>query len=150
EEGKKVLAIEMDLEALAVEFMALHELRDQVWLARRGGEGRDEILMRAYVVDDRARLDDTRQAVDVDIDAVATLTLPLLHRTLQREQHFNFDEDTSDLGDPLANAVIGWSEGNWHWNLGTLVNIPIGPWTKASDTNLAFNHWGVDTTGAVT
>jgi hypothetical protein len=65
-----------------------------------------------------------RKAVNVDIDALATLTLPLLHRTLQREQRFNFDEDTNDLGDPLANAVIGWNEGNWHWNLGTVVNIP--------------------------
>jgi hypothetical protein len=42
------------------------------------------------------------------------------------------------------------SSGNWHWNIGTLLNIPIGPWSKDSDTNLSFNHWGLDTTAAVT
>jgi hypothetical protein len=50
----------------------------------------------------------------------------------------------------VANALIGWHEGNWHWNIGTLLNIPIGPWSKNSDTNISFNHWGLDTTAAVT
>ena len=91
-----------------------------------------------------------RKAIDVDIDALATLTLPLLNRTLQVGRHFDFNESTTDLGDPVANALIGWHEGNWHWNIGTLVNIPIGPWSKDSDTNISFNHWGLDTTAAVT
>ena len=63
---------------------------------------------------------------------------------------FGRKESTTDLGDPLANALIGWHEGNWHWNIGTLLNIPIGPWSKQSDTNIAFHHWGLDTTAAVT
>lgn len=91
-----------------------------------------------------------RKAIDVDIDALATLTLPLLNRTLQVGRHFDFNESTTDLGDPVANALIGWHEGNWHWNIGTLVNIPIGPWSKDSDTNISFNRWGLDTTAAVT
>jgi len=91
-----------------------------------------------------------RKAIDVDIDALATLTLPLLNRTLERGGRFHFDESTTDFGDPVANALIGWHQGNWHWNLGTLLNIPIGPWSQTSDTNISFNHWALDTTGAVT
>ena len=30
------------------------------------------------------------------------------------------------------------------------MNVPIGPWSNSSISNLSFNHWGVDTTGAVT
>src|SRR5712692_5445451 len=41
-------------------------------------------------------------------------------------------------------------EGNWHWNVSTLVNAPIGPWSNSSISNLSFNHWGLDTTAAVT
>jgi hypothetical protein len=91
-----------------------------------------------------------RKAIDVDIDALATLTLPLLSRTIQAGRRFNFDESTTDFGDPLANALIGWHEGNWHWNVGTLLNIPIGPWSRQRDTNISFNHWALDTTAAVT
>src|SRR5262245_27195312 len=91
-----------------------------------------------------------RKAIDVDIDALATLTLPLLNRTIQAGRQFHFDESTTDLGDPVANALIGWHEGNWHWNIGTLLNVPIGPWSKERDTNIAFNHWALDTTAAVT
>ena len=72
-----------------------------------------------------------RKALDVDLDALATLTLPPpLNRTLQVGRQFHFDESTTDFGDPLANALIGWHQGNWHWNIGTLINIPIGPWSK--------------------
>jgi hypothetical protein len=91
-----------------------------------------------------------RKAIDVDIDALATLTLPLLNRTIEVGRHFRFDETTADLGDPLGNVLIGWHEGNWHWNIGALVNVPIGPWSNDSDTNLSFNHWAVDNTAAVT
>jgi hypothetical protein len=81
-----------------------------------------------------------RKAVDVDIDALATLTLPLLNRTLQAEKHFDFDQSTTDLGDPALNALIGWHEGNWHWNLNALLNVPIGPWSNSSITNLPIHR----------
>ena len=55
--GMRLSAVEMDLEGLAVELVALHQLRDQIGLARRRGKGRDEVLVRADVVDDRAGLD---------------------------------------------------------------------------------------------
>jgi hypothetical protein len=91
-----------------------------------------------------------RKAIDVDVDVLATLTLPILNQTIERGRRFHFDESTTDFGDPVANALIGWHQGNWHWNIGTLLNIPIGPWSQSRDTNISFNHWALDTTAAVT
>jgi hypothetical protein len=91
-----------------------------------------------------------RKAVDVDIDALATLSLPLLNRTIEADRHFNFDQSTTDLGDPALNALIGWHEGNWHWNLNALLNVPIGPWSNSSITNISLHRWAFDATGAVT
>ena len=42
----------MNLEVLAVQRVALPHLLDEVGFARRRSEGRDEVLMRANVVDD--------------------------------------------------------------------------------------------------
>ena len=82
---------------------------------------------------------------------LATLTLPPpLDTTLQAGRHFDFDDSSTKFGDPVFNALIGWHEGNWHWNIGALVNVPIGPWSNDSISNIAFNHWGLDTTAAVT
>src|SRR5262245_63446114 len=66
-----------------------------------------------------------RKAIDVDIDALATLTLPLLNRTLEVDRRFHFDESTTNIGDPALDALIGWHQGNWHWNLQALLNVPI-------------------------
>ena len=91
-----------------------------------------------------------RKAVDVDIDALATLTLPLLNKTIEANRHFNFDQSSTDLGDPALNALIGWHQGKWHWNLNALLNVPIGPWSNSSITNISIHRWAFDTTGAVT
>jgi hypothetical protein len=89
--------------------------------------------------------------VDLDLDAVATLTLgPPINQTFQRGQSFHLNDSSTDFGDPVLNALIGWHQGNWHWNVGMLVNVPIGPWSNTSSSNLSFNHWGIDTTAAVT
>jgi hypothetical protein len=47
----------MDLEGLPIELVALAKLRQEVGLARRSSEGRDEVFVGTNVVDDRARLD---------------------------------------------------------------------------------------------
>jgi hypothetical protein len=89
--------------------------------------------------------------VGVDLDVLATVTLPPpLSTTLQTSRRFNLDDSSTEFGDPVLNALIGWHEGNWHWNVSTLVNLPIGPWSNSSISNLSFNHWGLDTTAAVT
>lgn len=89
--------------------------------------------------------------VDVDIDALATLKLgPPINQTFQRGGRFTETDSSTEFGDPVLNALIGWHEGNWHWNVGMLVNVPIGPWSNNSSSNISFNHWGLDTTAAVT
>ena len=59
------------------------------------------------------------------------------------------DEDTA-FGDPVLGAAIGWHEGKWHYNLGGLLNVPIGFWEQGNLANIGFNRWGFDLTGAVT
>jgi len=89
--------------------------------------------------------------VGVDIDALATLTLgPPINQTFQQGAHFSRTDDSFEFGDPVLNALIGWHQGNWHWNIGMLVNVPVGPWSNSSISNLSFNHWGLDTAAAVT
>lgn len=89
--------------------------------------------------------------VNVDLDVKAMLTLPPpINTTLQAGRQFRIEDSSTALGDPLLNALIGWHEGNWHWTVGALLNVPIGRWEKESISNLSFNHWGLDTTAAVT
>lgn len=87
--------------------------------------------------------------VDLGIDAINTITLPD-GTTISGDRHFDFEDDSTKFGDPVLNALIGWHQGNWHWSLNALLNVPIGPWDNDSITNLSFNHWGLDATGAVT
>jgi len=59
------------------------------------------------------------------------------------------DDDTA-FGDPVASTFVGWNRGNWHWNVGALVNIPIGEWDEGALANIGFNRWGLDLNGAIT
>jgi hypothetical protein len=71
--------------------------------------------------------------VNFDLDALATLNLgPPINQTFQRGQSFSVDDSSTEFGDPVLNALIGWHEGNWHWNVGALVNVPIGVWSNSS------------------
>jgi len=87
--------------------------------------------------------------VDVGIDARANIQLPN-GTTIPLGRHFDLEDGTTNFGDPLFNALLGWHQGNWHWTVGALVNIPIGPWDTESISNISFHRWAVDTTGAVT
>jgi hypothetical protein len=86
---------------------------------------------------------------DVALDVLASLTLPN-GTTLARGRHFNIDDDEVNFGDPLLTAVMGWHEGSWHWNVGALLNVPIGEWEKDNISNIGFNRWALDITPAVT
>ncbi len=89
------------------------------------------------------------KGIDVDIDTRAALMLSDT-TIIGPGQHFSFADDSTKLGDPVFNALIGWHEGNWHWNLAALLNVPIGPWDQDSISNIAFHRWGLDTSAAVT
>ncbi len=62
----------------------------------------------------------------------------------------NVAESRVSVGDPQAGALIGWNSGAFHWNLGTLVNVPIGDYQNGALDNLAYNHWSVDVHGGLT
>lgn len=87
--------------------------------------------------------------VDIGIDTINAITLPN-GTTISGRRHFDIDDESVKFGDPVLNALIGWHQGNWHWTIGALVNVPIGPWDTDSITNVSFHRWGLDTTGAVT
>ena len=62
----------------------------------------------------------------------------------------NVSESRVSVGDPQVGALIGWNSGAFHWNLGTVVNVPIGDYQNGALDNLAFNHWSVDFYGGLT
>lgn len=54
------------------------------------------------------------------------------------------------IGDPLITAMIGWNEGNFHWSVNGILNIPIGDYNENSMANVAFHRWGADISLAAT
>ena len=54
------------------------------------------------------------------------------------------------VGDPVVGGMLGWQTGNFHWQTGVLVNVPIGDYQKGEISNIAFHHWGADVSAAVT
>jgi hypothetical protein len=69
---------------------------------------------------------------------------------LNNEKELNAERDNWAFGDPVLGATLGWHEGNLHYSLGTLINVPIGQWELGNPVNIGFNRWVIDTTAAVT
>ncbi|MGB5216620.1 MAG: transporter [Anderseniella sp.] len=59
-------------------------------------------------------------------------------------------DDDFEVGDPVLVGALGWHDGNFHWQIGGLLNVPIGSWNDGDLVNLGFNRWAFDLTGAVT
>ena len=59
-------------------------------------------------------------------------------------------DDEFEVGDPALVGSLGWHDGNFHWQLSGLLNVPIGSWNQGDLVNLGFNRWVFDLTGAVT
>lgn len=81
----------------------------------------------------------------VDVRADAILTGPLGNAITVRRHDSAFV-----FGDPVVAGMLGWSDGSWHYQLSTLVNVPIGEYRDGELANLAFNRWAVDLSMAVT
>ncbi|MEQ1715734.1 MAG: transporter [Hyphomicrobium sp.] len=62
----------------------------------------------------------------------------------------NIQDDRLDFGDPVLSAMLGWHYGNWHTNIYTMINTPIGQWERGNLANIGFNRWAIDTGGALT
>jgi len=89
------------------------------------------------------------QSVDVDINALKTLTFPD-GGALAAGRRTRISDQTFAMGDPLLTALIGWSSGNFNWKISSLVNVPIGSYAKRDLVAMGFNRWAADLTGAMT
>lgn len=59
-------------------------------------------------------------------------------------------EDSFLLGDTVVGGGLGWGAGPWFASANLLVNVPAGDYSADRSTNIAFNRWAADLTGAVT
>jgi len=82
-----------------------------------------------------------------DVRASAELNLP---PPLGITLNANVQSDDTAFGDPVVTALIGWHSGNWHWNLSTLLNVPVGFWRLRNPSNIGFNRWAVDVGAGLT
>lgn len=88
---------------------------------------------------------------DISVNVVANTMFTLPNGTVVAAgDTLALNDDTFTLGDPLLTAMLGWNEGNWHWNVAGLLNIPIGAYSVQNIANNGFNRWAFDVTGAVT
>ena len=53
------------------------------------------------------------------------------------------------VGDPIATAMLGWKKGDLHFQVATMLNVPIGDYRKDELANLAFHRWAFDSSFAV-
>ena len=98
--------------------------------------------------------------MDTDIlggDLAFSLTTPLGGKWLDvgilsglSGVELNAHRDNFAFGDPVLGTSLGWHDGNLHYTLGSLINVPIGQWELGNPVNIGFNRWAVDTTAAVT
>jgi hypothetical protein len=59
-------------------------------------------------------------------------------------------DSTFTFGDPVLGAFLGWHAGNFHWQTGVSVNVPIGNYRDGELANMSFNHWAADFYGSLT
>jgi hypothetical protein len=69
-----------------------------------------------------------------DIEASASLG-PLAAR---------IQDDVFTVGDPFLSGFVGWHAGNFHWQTGVAVNVPIGDYQDGEIANISFNRWATD------
>lgn len=62
----------------------------------------------------------------------------------------NLHDSIFTYGDPVLSAMLGWHQGNFHWQVGVAVNTPIGDYREGALANVAFNRWGADVFAAAT
>lgn len=53
------------------------------------------------------------------------------------------------VGDPILTGMLGWAKGNVHYQVSTMLNVPIGGYRKDELANLAFHRWAFDSSFAV-
>lgn len=62
----------------------------------------------------------------------------------------SISDDVFTIGDPVVGGFLGWQHENFHWQVGTMINVPIGNYQEGEISNIAFHHWGADVFAAAT
>lgn len=60
------------------------------------------------------------------------------------------NDSITAVGDPILGSFIGWHSGNFHWQTGVVVNVPVGQYNENSIANISFHRWAADVYGALT
>ena len=66
------------------------------------------------------------------------------------DANFGDSDDRWAMGDPVANAFLGWTGENYAYALTFSVNIPAGDYDVGRLSNVAINYWAADITAAGT
>ena len=59
-------------------------------------------------------------------------------------------DDIFTVGDPFLTGFVGWHAGNFHWQTGLGLNVPIGDYQDGEIANISFNRWATDVFGTAT
>jgi len=81
---------------------------------------------------------------NVDVDADVFLSGPRGNQVGS-----GVGDSATVIGDPIATGMLGWSKGNVHYQVSTMLNVPIGDYRKDELANLAFHRWAFDSSFAV-
>lgn len=82
-----------------------------------------------------------------------TVTLPIGGPDVEgriEPSPFRTSDSTFTFGDPVLGAFLGWHSGNFHWQTGVSVNVPIGDYREGEIANMSFNHWAADLYASLT
>jgi len=81
---------------------------------------------------------------NADVDVNAVITGPHGNQIGR-----SASDSATVIGDPIATGMLGWSKGNVHYQVSTMLNVPIGDYRKDELANLAFHRWAFDSSFAV-
>lgn len=73
-----------------------------------------------------------------------------IDRPLRPDISASLGDDIFTFGDPIVSGMVGWHSGNFHWQTGVMVNVPVGDYQNGELANISFNRWGADVFAAAT
>jgi hypothetical protein len=62
----------------------------------------------------------------------------------------DFSDSTLSVGDSIIASSLFWNKGNMHYKVTESIYTPTGEYTLHNVSNVGKNHWGFDTTFAMT
>ncbi len=56
----------------------------------------------------------------------------------------SIEDSVTTLADPVLTSFVGWDSGNYHWQAGVSLNLPIGDYKAGQLANVALHRWAAD------